>query len=307
MQTAAIAGDTNSQFRLGIAYQTGTGISKSPTSAVYWFRKAAQQGDLRALRSLGQCYYLGNGVETDYKAAVRCYSQAAIKGNTAAQVDLGICYFAGKGVDKNPEEGLKWIECAAEAGYIAGIIELAKIYIWGCESIDKNPKLALNILKNSEAADARYFLAIIYLFGLGGVNPDENCAWRYMEDAARRGYIAAQVYLAERYISTETKRGVRKAKSWYLRAAKQGDKDSAFNVAIICFNNRKYNKGLYWLKRVVLTEPDLDSIALMAAYWMMRKNYQEVKATLSHGVQGGISENEILQKAEEYCNEFKLR
>ena len=38
-------GDAEAQFRLGMAYYNGNGISKNYSKACYWFKKAVEQGD----------------------------------------------------------------------------------------------------------------------------------------------------------------------------------------------------------------------------------------------------------------------
>ena len=44
----AAAGDSESQFNVGLVYQNGDGVPRSYKKAVIWWRKAAQQGDRRA-------------------------------------------------------------------------------------------------------------------------------------------------------------------------------------------------------------------------------------------------------------------
>ena len=52
-------------------YQNGYGVDKNNSTAVGWYRKAAEQGNAIAQVSLGVMYEFGWGVNKDYNAAHR--------------------------------------------------------------------------------------------------------------------------------------------------------------------------------------------------------------------------------------------
>ena len=52
----AQAGDADAQYKLGVMYAEGHGVSADGTQAVYWFRKAAEQGNADAQLYLGVMY-----------------------------------------------------------------------------------------------------------------------------------------------------------------------------------------------------------------------------------------------------------
>lgn len=43
-RSAAINGDSSSQFRLGLMYNSGIGVERDPIEAMRWFKKSALQG-----------------------------------------------------------------------------------------------------------------------------------------------------------------------------------------------------------------------------------------------------------------------
>ena len=46
---AAIAGDADAQFNLGVMYAQGRGVVRDDVQAIVWYRKAAGRGDARAV------------------------------------------------------------------------------------------------------------------------------------------------------------------------------------------------------------------------------------------------------------------
>ena len=113
---AAEQGYAKAQFNLGICYETGSGVTKDITEAVKWYRKAAEQGLDRAQYNLGYCYYNGNGVTQDYAEAVKWWRKAAEQGLDRAQFNLGFCYEFGYEVTKSVTEAVKWYRKAAAQG-----------------------------------------------------------------------------------------------------------------------------------------------------------------------------------------------
>jgi TPR repeat protein len=73
----ARAGDPDAQYRLGILYETGLGVTQSDADAVKWYRKAAAQGNAAAHNRLGVMYERGQGVAQNYAEAVKWYRRAA--------------------------------------------------------------------------------------------------------------------------------------------------------------------------------------------------------------------------------------
>ena len=59
-------GDTGAQFKLGLRYARGDGVTKDDEEAVKWYRLAAEQGDAVAQRKLGFRYNVGIGVLEDF-------------------------------------------------------------------------------------------------------------------------------------------------------------------------------------------------------------------------------------------------
>ena len=77
--------DPKAQVRLGMNYQLGVpGVEKDEETAVYWYRKAAEQGDPTGQSRLAHMYRFGKGVEQDISQAFYWYNLAAAQGDPVA-------------------------------------------------------------------------------------------------------------------------------------------------------------------------------------------------------------------------------
>jgi len=82
---SAQRGDSEAQFRLGIAYGLGLGCPQDYTQAVKWYTRAAETGHAGAQSNLGFMYGTGRGVPQDYVQAYAWYSLAAAAGDEVAR------------------------------------------------------------------------------------------------------------------------------------------------------------------------------------------------------------------------------
>ena len=58
----AKGGDCDAQFRYGLLYFQGVGVSENYITAIMWWTKAANQGQQLAQSALGDLYYQGPGI-----------------------------------------------------------------------------------------------------------------------------------------------------------------------------------------------------------------------------------------------------
>lgn len=83
--TAALRGDREAQFLVGIIYEQGMGVEQNKTIAAQWFEKSAQQGHVDAQYNTGLAYALGKGVKADQSMAMLWLQRAADQGDDDAQ------------------------------------------------------------------------------------------------------------------------------------------------------------------------------------------------------------------------------
>ncbi len=78
-------GDSAAQFRLGVMYYNGQGVTQDYEQAFKWFSLTADQGYSYAQHYLGWMHHRGEGVKKDYKQAVKWYTLAADQGDALSR------------------------------------------------------------------------------------------------------------------------------------------------------------------------------------------------------------------------------
>ena len=123
LEPLAEKGSARAQFRLGVLYLRGRGVTQNIDAGAKWIRKAfpniqvaATAGEAWAQADLGSLYQTGLLVVQNDREAVRWYRAAAEQGYAGAQTNLGAMYADGKGVSKNRAEAVRWLKLAAEQG-----------------------------------------------------------------------------------------------------------------------------------------------------------------------------------------------
>ncbi len=110
----AAKGHADSQYKLGVAYDEGLGVSKDYTEAFKWFSLAAEQGHAHSQFRVGDMYMSGLGIVKSDAEAVKWFRKAAEQGLANAQGMLGIAYAKGQGVPQNYVLAYMWLHLATE-------------------------------------------------------------------------------------------------------------------------------------------------------------------------------------------------
>ena len=105
------------QIKMGDNYSVGTWkVLQNPETATEWYRKAALQGDPEGQYRLGLCYLRGIGVPKNEAIAVTWFTKAAQNGNAGGQLELGNCYRLAEGVGVDLPKAYIWYNLAAASG-----------------------------------------------------------------------------------------------------------------------------------------------------------------------------------------------
>jgi localization factor PodJL len=192
LEAAAVRGDVNAQFLLGLRYAEGRGVAKDDTKAASLVTKAAQQGLVVAEYRLGAIYERGVGVPKDLAQAKTWYERAAKGGNRKAMHNLAVLFADGTGVGQNFQEASRWFREGAEHGladsqYNLGILlergmgteknasEAAKWYAIAASQGDSGAAERLEQLKKTmSAADVALSLEAARKFQPKPMNPTSN-------------------------------------------------------------------------------------------------------------------------------------
>ena len=109
----AQAGDSIAQYRLGLLYDLGQGVTEDGVEAFRWYLKAAMQALPEAEFNVAVMTDGGRFTAQDEAQAAMWYSRAASHGLPRAQYDLAQLYDAGEGVPKNHQAAVEWYSAAA--------------------------------------------------------------------------------------------------------------------------------------------------------------------------------------------------
>ena len=87
------------------------------TQAAEWYTQSAEQGQTTAQYKLGVMYTAGDGVTQDDNTAVKWYTRAAEQGHADSQYGLSIKYAFGRGVIEDYLRALMWANIARYNGF----------------------------------------------------------------------------------------------------------------------------------------------------------------------------------------------
>ena len=226
VREAAEQGDADAQFKLGVAYYKGQGVTQDYAEAARWYRKAADQGNANAQCYLGSLYAVGRGVSQDYAETARWYRKAADQGDAECQETLGYMYDSALGVPQDHAEAARWFRKAA----------------------DQYRKAA-----DQGQADAQYELGMLYDKG-EGLPQNYAEAARWYRRAADQGNARAQCSLGVLYYQGKgLRQDYAEAVRWYRKAADQGQANAQYNLGISYCRGKglpqDYGEGARWIRK----------------------------------------------------------
>ncbi|WP_354053313.1 hypothetical protein [Bradyrhizobium sp. LB12.1] len=131
LRTAAMKGDANAAYELGVRFAEGKGVAANYDEAAKWYDRAAQAGVVPATFRLGTLYEKGLGVKKDADIARRYYTQAAERGNAKAMHNLAVLDADGGGHGANYKSAAQWFRKAADRGVADSQFNLAILYARG--------------------------------------------------------------------------------------------------------------------------------------------------------------------------------
>jgi TPR repeat protein len=124
----ANSGNVEANYHLGMLYNNGIGVEKSPNRAFELFLKAAENGDALGHYKVG-CYYAGqfgkfDGIILNKSKAFEHKLIAAEAGYSFAQNDIAAAYYRNGDTPK----AVEWSQKAGEQGHIQSLSNLLSLY-----------------------------------------------------------------------------------------------------------------------------------------------------------------------------------
>jgi len=178
---------------MGLMYDYGHGVEKSPAESIKWYLMAAEQGVPLVQHDIGVKYFQGQGVEQNYLEAAKWWEQSANSGIADSQFNLGLMHYRGIGIPKDYVKAAKLFEAAAEQGHGNAQYSLAVMYAFG-QSKTKDYATALKWFNKSaeqDIAQAQFNLGVFHENGYG-VDKDITKAREWYKLAADQGLQEAK-------------------------------------------------------------------------------------------------------------------
>lgn len=193
LKPLAEQGDSQAQITMGLMYDYGHGVEKSPSESIKWYRMAAEQGVPLVQHDIGVKYFQGQGVEQNYLEAAKWWELSANSGIADSQFNLGLMHYRGIGIPKDYVKAAKLFEAAAEQGHGNAQYSLAVMYAFG-QGKTKDYATALKWFRKSteqNIAQAQFNLGVFHENGYG-VAKDITKAREWYQFAADQGLQEAK-------------------------------------------------------------------------------------------------------------------
>jgi len=120
-------GNTESQFKLGLMYETGSGVKPSQTLAISWYKKAARQNHKPASNRLTYLDIKKSGFNETHNEWLKQLEKDARFHEGEALFLLGQMYSEGTGVNKSLTRALKLLHKAASVNIPGSEAEIARV------------------------------------------------------------------------------------------------------------------------------------------------------------------------------------
>ncbi len=125
-------GNTYAMVNLGVAYQSGSGVSKDIAEANRLYQKAASLGNPWAMKTLG-----------NHEAALKVFSKESENGDGNSSYGIALMYMFGTGVQKSNEETTRWLHKASEQG------SMNAMYMLGLQYKETNREEAIRLFRKA--------------------------------------------------------------------------------------------------------------------------------------------------------------
>lgn len=187
-------GDSDAQFEVGSYYENGLKntngviiVESNQNKAIQWYELSAQKGDVSSQIALGNI--LSSGEKRDIETAINWTKKAIEQGSASAAHNLATIY---RDLGKL-SVAFNWYNKAIEMGDLDSLLQVGLCYLFGIGT-DQNFTKAYKSLKKITVTemenicqrtgeDARYWLAILHLLNIGGIDKSVSQARKYLEIA----------------------------------------------------------------------------------------------------------------------------
>ncbi len=238
---------------LGYSYLNGTGTDKDISKAEELFSKALDEGCKEGYVGLARCI-LDSEDESRYPEA-KDYVEKAYNANLLdGYYYMGYFFEKGIGMQTDSFEETENMEDSEELESSKAAIEVEPDYEKAVECYEKVLESATDDINDQFAINsANTRLGYLYVNGLVGEEADTKTALTYLNNAADNGFLEAKYYLGIMYLTgVGVDRDAEKALSYFEDAAEKDYAPALSQIAYIYFNGKgvdaDYVQAVYYEK-----------------------------------------------------------
>jgi len=279
LRKAAMQGNAESMFNLGMLYLRGHGVPKDRLFALSWFLIAEYDVDDVTRKDIHKM--IGMASKSDRRLAAKLSKvimgkmvvspmfadgvsrleegktflsklELAHEGRPEDQFELARLYHQGVGTIKDSAEAALWCRKAAEQGHVEAMRTMAMTLRDGDGVTKDLVEMAAWFRKAAEKGDAtsQHQIGICYIEGYG-VAKDEKQAEFWVRKAAEQGHPIAQANLGSALLTSVDQARFPEAFKWLKLSAQQGHPGGMYKYGLAlfigmgCAENRV--EGAAWL------------------------------------------------------------
>lgn len=102
-------------------------VQQQVSRKFFYAQRAAIQGNAEAQFDLGLMYAKGDGVRRSEREAFKWFHKAARNNHTEAKFYMGLSFAQGRGVKRQPQLARYWFKLAVKAGHRQAMAHLASL------------------------------------------------------------------------------------------------------------------------------------------------------------------------------------
>ncbi|MBI3445791.1 MAG: sel1 repeat family protein [Magnetospirillum sp.] len=257
---AALRGEPEAQYHLGLAYRDGGhGIKADPQAALIWFTLAGADGSVPAAVEAAKAFEAGRGARRDLNAAGNWWYRAGMLGDKAARSRWAELFMDGNVHSIGGRDGVEWLSEIADTGNLKAIMALG-------EALERGAGIA----PDAPAAEGWYRLAALLhsdfeaRYRLGRMMLARPSMWRMpteeewnAKDAERKSHPFGAVWYPAKPGNADDKAvqlrsGIVEGEFWLRSAANHGHVEAQYALGAILVNGLDLPmdmvEGIAWLE-----------------------------------------------------------
>jgi len=316
LHLAAIRGNTDAMYEMGLRQLDGDGFKKDKAKAKKWFERAAKKGHKKARIALAQIALgTANSLKKEYlftDAVPTRTTSTPVKKKPVIQPGredylLAKKYYFGTGVGKDPQKVVSYMRKAANKGLPQAQLEMGALYFmkygefssvrnfetYGREWIEKSARQG--------NAEAQTWLGKLLFRGTsypGGL-PRKQEALKWFRKAANQGRADAQYFMGDMFAKrTGIRKDFKEAYKWYQKAANAGHAAAQYQFGLFYDKNgggvvrENFKTALKWYQKAADQGHPKAEFSIGMMYYKgqgVKRNYTQAFKWTQRSAQKGYS------------------